>query len=234
MHTAMEHVLRAAKMEDPDSMPTFRTLATHILGSNWRGMKADDAAKTVDGREHFVDLDPAVFGCIINYLRANKIPDAETHVLENARRQAVRSGMKELADDLAKHLKIGVKCDFTRKEIHMLLAPSVPGPVVLTPVNLAGARLEGLDLSDMHFQGVNFTKACLKDVNFSGANLERAIMRGADMRGCNLTGAVCIGARFEGANLSEANLTDCESASANTTGCDFTGAISADAFKSGR
>ena len=32
MHTAMDHVLRAAKMEDPEAVSTFRTLATHILG----------------------------------------------------------------------------------------------------------------------------------------------------------------------------------------------------------
>ena len=109
----------ALPLQDPDGAQTFRMLASHCLGSNWRGMKPDEAAKTQDGREHFIDVDPAVFAVILNYLRtrahpaprravlrrpaprrgsepcerapsAGEVPEADAELLENVRRQATR------------------------------------------------------------------------------------------------------------------------------------------------
>jgi len=214
----------ALPLQDPDGAQTFRMLASHCLGSNWRGMKPDEAAKTQDGREHFIDVDPAVFAVILNYLRtrahpaprravlrrpaprrgsepcerapsAGEVPEADAELLENVRRQATRParparparappphvvekltvhwsklvtgrawracGARERAVDAAgapaplrpapppplpaqrpcmlprraprrasadaarRGQRVGVSCDFTRKEIHALVATAV-------------------------------------------------------------------------------------------------------------
>lgn len=67
-------------------------------------------------------------------------------------------------------------------------------------VSLAGARLEGVNLSCVDFAGVNLTGASFFFSNVAGANFA-----GANLQKSSLIGANCEGANFVGANLQNAD-----------------------------
>ena len=69
-------------------------------------------------------------------------------------------------------------------------------------ISLHGQNLEGADLSNHAWGGVNFAYANLRGVDFTGA-----ILRGANLRHANLTGADLTGADLTGADLTGAETT---------------------------
>lgn len=99
--------------------------------------------------------------------------------------------------------------------------------------NLAGADLQGRDLSGFQGSDSNFRGA-----NLSGADLEDAVFDDADLRGAKLTGANLIGTSFIGANLDGADLSgvqlfetefvDASLDGTNFAGTDLEGALDAE------
>ena len=71
-----------------------------------------------------------------------------------------------------------------------------------------GQNLEGADLSNHSWGGVNFSFANLRGANFKGAILVRANLRHADLTGVDFTGADLTGADLTGADISGATFRD--------------------------
>ncbi len=108
------------------------------------------------------------------------------------------------------------RSEITRK---VTPAPSInPAPLTLTRdraiwmashgLSLARQNLEGVDLSNHGWGGVNFAFANLRGADFSGAILRRANLRNADLTGADLTGADLAGADFTGADITGASFKD--------------------------
>ena len=68
-------------------------------------------------------------------------------------------------------------------------------------LSLYRQNLEGVDLSNHGWGGVNFSYANLRGVNFTGADLRRANLRYADLTGADLTGADLTGADLTGTDM---------------------------------
>ena len=66
--------------------------------------------------------------------------------------------------------------------------------------------LLGLNLSEVDLRGAQMVKVRLSNADLSGANLEGARLSGAKLEGSNLSGANLNSANLEGADLSGANL----------------------------
>lgn len=73
--------------------------------------------------------------------------------------------------------------------------------------NLAGAILDGKDLSAAKLPGANLFAADLENANLTKADLDGSNLMGADLEGANLSGADLHGAKLSGAILTDANLT---------------------------
>ena len=97
------------------------------------------------------------------------------------------AGLKELAE------KLRGMVDWRRAELQVMLVR--PGGV------LAGARLQGQDLSRLMFATWSLKNADLRD-----CDLIECDFRSADLRGTNLSGADCSAADLNNANLRNAKL----------------------------
>jgi serine/threonine-protein kinase len=75
---------------------------------------------------------------------------------------------------------------------------------------LTGTNLQGADLSDADLGRASLSQAILKNTNLNNAYLGYADLQGADLRGANLTGAHLRYAHLKGANLCGANLCDAQ------------------------
>ncbi len=75
-------------------------------------------------------------------------------------------------------------------------------------LSLSQKNLEGADLSNHSWGGINFSFANLREADFRGAILVRANLRHADLTGADLTGADLTGADFTGADLTGASFRD--------------------------
>ncbi len=75
-------------------------------------------------------------------------------------------------------------------------------------LSLSQLNLEGVDLSNHGWGGVNFSFANLRGADFSGAILRRVNFRNADLTGADLTGADLAGADFTGAEITGASFKD--------------------------
>lgn len=80
-------------------------------------------------------------------------------------------------------------------------------------VNLAGEKLDGIDLTNAKLQGANLARSSLKNAKLVGADLRDALLRntdltGADLRGANLNGAIMEDTKLQGADLTGAFVTD--------------------------
>ncbi len=78
----------------------------------------------------------------------------------------------------------------------------------LASANLFGANLRDADLHDADLNYVDFSGADLSDANLSGANLSSANLRDSHLSNANLNGADLYRATLSGADLSHAALTD--------------------------
>ena len=102
-------------------------------------------------------------------------------------------------------------------------------------VDLSGANLMGLDLSDTNLRNANLCNTKFQRADLSGTNLRNADACGADFIRAELTGVCLTNSNLQGAKLSSANLmtadlcgADLTSAllnCANCTSTDFSGAI---------
>jgi uncharacterized protein YjbI with pentapeptide repeats len=110
---------------------------------------------------------------------------------------------------------------------------------ILRWANLAGAHLEGSDLSWAHLQSASLSRAHLQGAFLSWAHLEGASFRGAHLEGADLSGAhlqgatlrrtdlkraFLTGAFLQGADLKEANLERAFLQGAHLEGADLSGA----------
>jgi serine/threonine-protein kinase len=75
---------------------------------------------------------------------------------------------------------------------------------------LTGTNLQGADLSNADLGRANLSQAILKSTNLNNAYLGYADLERADLRGANLTGAHLRYANLKGANLCGANLCDAQ------------------------
>jgi len=75
-------------------------------------------------------------------------------------------------------------------------------------LSLSQQNLEGVDLSNNSWGGINFAFANLRKVDFTGAILRYANFRHADLTGADLTGADLTGADFTGAETKGAIFRD--------------------------
>ncbi|MEI2582376.1 pentapeptide repeat-containing protein, partial [Scytonema sp. PRP1] len=66
-------------------------------------------------------------------------------------------------------------------------------------VNLTGARLTTINLSDVDLRGANFSRADLRGAYLNSTNFSRADLRGANLNGANLRSADLSGANLENA-----------------------------------
>ncbi len=74
--------------------------------------------------------------------------------------------------------------------------------------SLGRQNLEGVDLSNHPWGGVNFAFANLRGADFTGAILRYANLRHADLTGADLTGADLTGADLTGADTTRATFRD--------------------------
>ncbi len=82
-------------------------------------------------------------------------------------------------------------------------------------INLSGASLVGVDLSEANFQGANFQGADLRETNLSKANLANVNFQGARLRRTNLIDTNLINADFQKANLYRTKLLRANLSNAN-------------------
>ena len=93
--------------------------------------------------------------------------------------------------------------------------------LVYPGANLAGAKLDGSDLSRLNLAGVNLAGANLEGANISYANLTGANLAGVIFVYANLTNANLTGANLAGANLLQANLEDARLVGATLIGANL-------------
>ena len=110
--------------------------------------------------------------------------------------------------------------DMTRADVETILATP--------PVDLSGARLNGLDLSGLDFTGATLQGARLNKTNLTGATLDNATLDQAwaleaKLDGASLKDASLFQVQLVGCSLREADLSGAL-APANFTKCDLTGA----------
>lgn len=110
--------------------------------------------------------------------------------------------------------------------------------IVGPQVNLFGARLQSLDLSnldlsDANLSGANLTGANLSNTDLSGANMVRANATNANLSRTELLRANLSRANLTGADLSQSNLEDTDLAGVTVTNARFANAV-LHGVKSGR
>jgi uncharacterized protein YjbI with pentapeptide repeats len=89
----------------------------------------------------------------------------------------------------------------------------------MSDCDLAGAQLQGADLTDAQMPGAKLRRANLVDSVLVGANLTKADLRGAELIGANLSRADLERADLRGANLAATILNQTTLNRADLTGC---------------
>jgi hypothetical protein len=92
---------------------------------------------------------------------------------------------------------------------------------ILTFGKLQFANLTGANLSEADLLGTDFSFAKMAGTNLKSANLRQSFLAFADMRGTDLSGAFLIGAMLVHTNLRGANLTDCSIYGVSVWGADL-------------
>lgn len=95
--------------------------------------------------------------------------------------------------------------------------------VWMSGANLSEANLSKSDLSDIDLTGANLNGANLSEANLKSAYLSTAKFKAADLRGANLEYADLTGADLSQANLCNANLNSAHLESADLRGADLRG-----------
>ena len=129
-------------------------------------------------------------------------------------------------------------CAFVRERtsIGKTVSEKQPATDIQAALTVIGRRAEGsgkLDLSNVsiagaHLNGANLSQASLFQANLSGAHLFQANLSGALLSGANLSGAYLSGANLNNANLSGAylsgaHLNGADLGDADLSGADLTG-----------
>ncbi len=96
-------------------------------------------------------------------------------------------------------------------------------------VDLIGANLSSVDLSNANLRGANLGISSLIDANLSGANLGISSLIGANLSSANLIGADLSSSDLRGAKLSGANLSSANLSGVNLFSADLIGANLRDA-----
>ena len=96
--------------------------------------------------------------------------------------------------------------------------------------DLSGARLDGVDLSNVDLSGALFRGASLVGTNLKASKLFHADFSDASLKNADLAGATLVLADFTGADLSEANLAGTRDASETEFGQNKRGPCFKDAY----
>ena len=99
------------------------------------------------------------------------------------------------------------------------------GILVGPTVNLSGANLSELGLSDMNFHSGNFSGTNFSQAILSGGHFYSANLQGSDLSYVHLDSAYLNSAFLQNANLQDSNLRYAQMYGADLTGADFTNAI---------
>ena len=80
----------------------FQRICGALLGPGWEGQEwlqaavPADVAASAAVQVEFVDNNPRVFEFVLDYLQGGQLPSGDTHMLENVRAWATRTGMQAL------------------------------------------------------------------------------------------------------------------------------------------
>ena len=74
------------------------------------------------------------------------------------------------------------ECESSRRMVQLMLQKGCKP-------EFEGRIFKDLDLSDLVFDGMSLTRACLHNASLSCCGLEKSDLSGADLRGCNLSGS---------------------------------------------
>lgn len=161
-----------------------------------------------DQGAYMIDRSPEYFEPLIGYLRhGNLIIDKHLNpmgILEEAKFYGFYSIIPQLEaivlqESLLQNTierSIGL-APLTRKDvIKAIIQTSTDTKLRFQGVNMAGADLSKLDLSN-----INFKYAIFRDANLQGATLNNCCLERADMSKCNLEGALLINCRMVCCNL---------------------------------
>lgn len=109
-----------------------------------------------------------------------------------------------------------------------------PEDLPLTPENLpeilaaggsvAGAKLDGFDLTGFNFSGLDMKGASFVKAKLDGARFDGTSLAGAAFAAASLSGASFVGADLSGADLASAAAADADFSEAVMTGADISGA----------
>jgi uncharacterized protein YjbI with pentapeptide repeats len=98
------------------------------------------------------------------------------------------------------------------------LLKSAQGPLVLWDMDLAGARIEDVDLSGVEMHGCRLTAATLIRVKLAGAQIHLSFLDRATFEACDATGATLQNAVFAGSELAGCSFVECEIIQSNFLG----------------
>ncbi len=90
--------------------------------------------------------------------------------------------------------------DLSQRDLYLLVNLR-QRPLWLTGVNLAGARMHRIDLTEADLWHSNLSGADLTMANLNSAHLDHADLSGADLAGADLSHASLVQADLRGANL---------------------------------
>jgi len=207
--------------KEPNSMLARMFAAENNEDIPWRSSR--------DGTGAFlIDRSPVHFEPLLNFLRHGQLVlDKSVNplgVLEEARFFGLTCVVEALEEAVSADVDPTGDSPFHRRDVvQALMTTSVVSELRFQGVNFSGADLSKLDLRHINFRFAKLVGADLKGANLAHCNLERA-----DMTNCNLDGATLFGAKMvcavcEGASMKGCNFEDPAGSRTNMEGSNMKG-----------
>jgi uncharacterized protein YjbI with pentapeptide repeats len=200
-----------------------------IEGVKWRLGMGESPVQSNSIEQKIAALNDALnYGQAGLDLVIQALEDAEWHIhqaayslltahSDNNVKQALLQYSSRLAAELLKCYEAGER-NFQGVNLSGAYLPWV----VLSEANLSKVNLVGGDLSEAYLNGANLSQAYLNKANLSYAELIGANLRGADLSNANLGVTDLSEATLTWTNLSETNLSSANLSGANLVGAKFT------------
>jgi len=207
--------------KEPNSMLARMFAAEHDDDIPWRSSRDANGA-------FLIDRSPVHFEPLLNFLRHGQLVlDKSVNpvgVLEEARFFGITSVVEALEEAVAAEVDPTGDAPFHRRDIvQALMTTSVVSELRFQGVNFSGADLSKLDLRHINFKFAKLVGADLRGANLAHCNLERA-----DLTNCNLDGAILFGAKMvcsicETASMKGCNFEDPAGSRTNMEGSNMKG-----------
>ncbi|KAJ1485827.1 hypothetical protein T484DRAFT_1791952, partial [Baffinella frigidus] len=230
VHTSLTTLLEGARQGGT----LFQRLCGQVLGPGWSsvaesGVPPDTFVGGEESAEHFVDVSPALFSLVLDYLRDGELPRMEVNVMENVRLFARRQKMEQL-EELAGSEQLRLS---PIKVMEFLNGQRNLSAMDLREINLANFDLRGATFYGCRLDGANLTGArfdennCLERASLTStvlvkANLSRVQASAADFGGAFLSNATLAGTCLQDAKFVAADLRNADLSGAQAGGADFT------------